>query len=83
MALPREIERQIKESYVAEKGTVGTIAARLHVHHSAVRRVLAQAGLPWARVLSPSQIELPLALHPADADELPGAECQPPVCARP
>ena len=58
MALPRQIERQIKESYVAEKGTVGTIAARLHVHHSAVRRVLSQAGLPWARILRrPSQID--------------------------
>ena len=32
--------------YHAEKWRVGTIAAQLHVHHSVVRRVLAQAGLP-------------------------------------
>jgi transposase len=32
--------------YHAEKWTIGTIARQLHVHHSVVHRVLAQAGLP-------------------------------------
>ncbi len=46
MVTPREIEAQILRYYHAEKWTVGTIARQLHVHHSVVRRVLAQAGLP-------------------------------------
>src|SRR5579863_6685739 len=46
MVTPREIEAQILRYYHAEKWTIGTIAGQLHVHHSVVRRVLAQAGLP-------------------------------------
>src|SRR5206468_6685174 len=46
MVTPREIEAQILRYYHAEKWTIGTIARQLHVHHSVVRRVLAQAGLP-------------------------------------
>jgi len=46
MVMPTEIEAQILRYYHAEKWRVGTIAAQLHVHHSVVRRVLAQAGLP-------------------------------------
>jgi len=44
--MPPDIEAQILRYYHAEKWTVGTIARQLHVHHSVVRRVLAQAGLP-------------------------------------
>ena len=43
---PPDIEARILRYYHAEKWTVGTIARQLHVHHSVVRRVLAQAGLP-------------------------------------
>jgi len=43
---PPDIEAQILRFYHAEKWTIGTIATQLHVHHSVVRRVLAQAGLP-------------------------------------
>ena len=46
MVTPPDIEAQILRYYHAEKWTAGTIARQLHVHHSVVRRVLAQAGLP-------------------------------------
>jgi hypothetical protein len=45
MVMPPDIEVQILRYYHAEKWTVGTISRQLHVHHSVVRRVLAQAGL--------------------------------------
>src|SRR5271154_263192 len=48
MVTPPDIEAQILRFYHAEKWTMGTIARQLHVHHSVVRRVLAQAGLPRA-----------------------------------
>jgi len=63
MVTPREIEAQILRYYHAEKWTVGTIARQLHVHHSVVRRVLAQAGLPRigaAQRPSPIDAYLPL-----------------------
>ena len=46
MTLSPELEAQILRFYHAEKWRIGTIAAQLHVHHGAVARVLAQAGLP-------------------------------------
>ncbi|MDO9105477.1 MAG: hypothetical protein Q7U57_11000 [Methylovulum sp.] len=46
MTIPPELEAQILRYYHAEKWRIGTIATQLHVHHSAVSRVLAQAGLP-------------------------------------
>jgi transposase len=58
MALPPEIEGQIRQYYIAEKRSVGVIAAQLQVHDSVVRRVLTQAGLPWAKVLPrPAKID--------------------------
>jgi transposase len=51
MVTPPDIEARILRYYHAEKWTVGTIAHQLRVHHSVVRRVLAQAGLP--RIGSP------------------------------
>jgi len=48
MVTPPDIEAQILRLYHAEKWTMGTIARQLHIHHSVVRRVLAQAGLPRA-----------------------------------
>jgi transposase len=48
MVTPPDIEAQILRFYHAEKWTMGTIARQLHIHHSVVRRVLAQAGLPRA-----------------------------------
>ena len=46
MVTPPDIEAHILRFYHAEKWTIGTIARQLHIHHSVVRRVLAQAGLP-------------------------------------
>ena len=44
--IPRELEAEILRLHVAEHWPVGTIARQLRVHHSTVRRVLAQAGMP-------------------------------------
>ena len=58
MVMPPEIEAQILRLHHAEKWTIGTIAAQVHVHHSVVRRVLAQAGLPRIGAAPrPSRIE--------------------------
>src|SRR3954453_12153606 len=46
MVTPPDIEQQILRYYPAGKWRVGPIPPQLHVHHSVVRRVLAQAGLP-------------------------------------
>jgi len=46
MVTPPDIEAQVLRYYHAEKWTAGTIARQLHVHHSVVHRVLAQALLP-------------------------------------
>ena len=46
MVTPPDIEAQILRFYHVEKWTIGTIARQLHIHHSVVRRLLAQAGLP-------------------------------------
>jgi hypothetical protein len=63
MVMPPDIEAQILRYYHAEKWTVGTIARQWHVHHSVVRRVLAEAGLPKigaAQRPSPVDAYLPL-----------------------
>jgi transposase len=44
--IPPETEAEILRLYHAEKWKVGTIAAQLGVHHTTVRRVLAQAAIP-------------------------------------
>jgi transposase len=46
MVTSPETEAQILRYYHAEKWKIDTIATQLHVHHSVVRRVLEQAGLP-------------------------------------
>jgi len=47
--IPPRLEADILRLYHAEKWRVGTIAAQLGVHHSTVRRVLVQAGVPAAK----------------------------------
>ena len=62
MVTPPDIEAQILRYYHVEKWRVGTIAGQLHVHHSVVTRVLAQAGLPRiGPPARPSQIDAYLA----------------------
>ncbi|WP_367949111.1 IS21 family transposase [Paraburkholderia sp. NMBU_R16] len=46
MTIAVELEAQILRLYHVEKWRCGTIANQLHVHHTTVQRVLAQAGLP-------------------------------------
>lgn len=46
MVIPPDREAQILRYHHVEKWPIGTIARQLGVHHSVVRRVLAQAGLP-------------------------------------
>lgn len=58
MVIPPDCEAQILRYHHVEKWPIGTIARQLHVHHSVVRRVLAQAGLPRGGAsLRPSRIE--------------------------
>ena len=47
--IPRALEAEILRLHHAEHWPIGTIAAQLRVHHSTVRRVLAQAGVPVAK----------------------------------
>jgi transposase len=47
--IPRELEATILRLFHAEQWKVGTIAQEVGVHHTTVRRVLAQAGLPGGR----------------------------------
>jgi transposase len=44
--IPTEKRSEILRLFHAEKWRVGTIAAQLHLHHSSVRRVLTQEGVP-------------------------------------
>jgi transposase len=58
MTIAAETEAQILRYYHVEKWRVGTIARQLNVHHTAVARVLAQAGLPTnGPVARPSQVD--------------------------
>jgi hypothetical protein len=47
--IPRALEAEIVRLHQVEHWPIGTIAAQLRVHHSTVRRVLAQAGVPAAQ----------------------------------
>jgi transposase len=57
--IPPELEAEILRLYHAEKWRVGTIAAQLGVHHSTVRRVLAQAGIAAGKQASRPSIADP------------------------
>ena len=55
--IPRQLEAEILRLHAAEHWPVGTIATQLRVHHSTVRRVLAQAGVPPQRPVRASMAE--------------------------
>ncbi len=56
--IPREVGAEILRLYHTEHWPIGTISAQLHVHHSVVRRVLAQAGVPvMKKAMRPSMVE--------------------------
>lgn len=52
-----ELEAMILRLHHVEKWPVGTISSQLSVHHSVVRRVLRQAGLPGAAAKRTSMID--------------------------
>ncbi|MGH9758402.1 MAG: IS21 family transposase [Candidatus Acidiferrales bacterium] len=47
--IPRAVEAEVLRLHHAERWPIGTIARQLLLHHSTVRRVLAQAGEPAAQ----------------------------------
>jgi transposase len=56
--IPRALEAEIVRLHHSEHWPVGTIATQLRVHHSTVRRVLAQAGVPVVqKIVRPSMVE--------------------------
>jgi transposase len=56
--IPRALEAEIVRLHHTEHWPVGTIATQLRVHHSTVRRVLAQAGVPLVqKIVRPSMVE--------------------------
>ena len=59
-----QLEAEILRLYHAEKWRVGTIAGQLGVHHSVVKRVLAQDGVPRPERSRPARLDpyLPLIL---------------------
>lgn len=57
--ISRELEGEILRLHHAEGWPIGTLARQLHVHHSTVRRVLGQAGIPAAH-----QYTRPLMVEP-------------------
>jgi len=54
-----ELEAEILRLYDAEHWRVGTIARQLSVHHSTVRRVLSQSGVPAAQPTARASIADP------------------------
>lgn len=55
--IPRALEAEILRLHATEHWPVGTIARQLRVHHSTVRRVLAQAGVPAQPPVRVSMVE--------------------------
>lgn len=53
MGITSEAETKILRYYYVEKWRVGTIARELHVHHTTVKRVLAQSGVPKEALVKP------------------------------
>jgi len=51
MTISADLEAKILRYYHVEHWRIGTIARQFSIHHSAVKRVLAQAGIPKAAVV--------------------------------
>jgi transposase len=69
--IARELEAEILRLHGAEHWPVGTIARQLRVHHSTVRRVLAQAGMPPQKPVRASIAEAYLPFITATLAEYP------------
>jgi len=59
MAISAELEAKILRYHHVEKWRVGTIARQLNVHHSVVKRVLTQAGIPKVKFVKHESIVAP------------------------
>lgn len=57
MTIARALAAEILRLHATEHWPVGTIARQLRVHHSTVRRVLAQAGVPTHQPVRASMVE--------------------------
>ena len=57
--ISRALEAEILRLHYSEHWLIGTIATQLRVHHSTVRRVLAQAGVPIAPSTARASIAAP------------------------
>ena len=57
--ISRALETEILRLYHSEHWLIGTIATQLRVHHSTVRRVLAQSGVPVAQTTVRASIAAP------------------------
>lgn len=56
MSISGELETKILRYFHVEKWRVGTIARQLGVHHSVIKRVLSQAGIPKAMLTKRTSI---------------------------
>jgi len=57
MAITKDIEAKILRYYHVERWRVGTISRQLGIHHSTIKRVLAEAGVPKEKIMRSSIIE--------------------------
>jgi len=55
--IPRALEVEILRLHHAEHWPIGTLARQLHVHHTTVRRVLAQDGVPLPPATRPTLLD--------------------------
>ena len=56
MTISADLEAKILRYYHVEQWRIGTIARQFSIHHSTVRRVLAQAGIPTAAIVPKKSI---------------------------
>ncbi len=56
MTISEELEAKILRYFHVEKWRIGTIARQLNMHHTVVRRVLSQAGIPKASIIPKKSI---------------------------
>lgn len=56
MSISDELQANILRYYYVEKWRVGTISSQLSVHHSTIKRVLSEAGVPKRKILVQSSM---------------------------
>jgi transposase len=56
MTISDDLDAKILRYYHVERWPIGTIANQFSIHHSTVRRVLAQAGIPKSRIVPKKSI---------------------------